>query len=329
MSDEQPGRGTLDAVAALRRISDSDLDGRTREVLSRFVGRFPDLEFAYEEAAWLDAFQEEVRATVPAWLRRLRHALAGPVHPAGRSLVELELPDRGVPAALLEGGWAISVLRGPSDRREGDLAARAGLLPIASGGPFDSQVLAVSTGGVDRSVYVYAAESVAEGDVPTGTRLLDDYLELFERAKAVEVVGQARFTALPDAESGPGMRFLADLAGRSVDEAAADPLGTLTGGLGALMTGLQQAAADEASGDPDRRRRSEAWGRGLAERLGAGSTDAAEQQVADAARQRFQTRLGDALSETVARLERLRDTHDASRQAADTEKPQDGPDTEN
>jgi hypothetical protein len=109
--------------------------------------------------------------------------------------------------------------------------------------------------------------------------------------------------------AGPGMRFFAELTGREVDAAAADPRGTLGAGLQALAGELHTVALGWASDDPARREQAHRRATELRDRLDRHHHAAEGNDASSAARDRFEARLGGALQELVERLRRLDDEH--------------------
>lgn len=67
-----------DAAAAARWIASSSLPEPHRELLRRFVARFPSVIFSRDSESELDEFEREDRVALPPWLRAARSTLASP-----------------------------------------------------------------------------------------------------------------------------------------------------------------------------------------------------------------------------------------------------------
>jgi len=72
-----------DSETAQGWIAVSSLPKRSKELLTRFVHRFPTVEFYREDAAFLDAIEREQGVVLPPWLRTIRQTFAYvlPDHP--------------------------------------------------------------------------------------------------------------------------------------------------------------------------------------------------------------------------------------------------------
>lgn len=300
-----PGIEAAGAATALRWIAESNLDPADRTVLQELIEGFPDLHFARETPEALDRFEARLGMAVPGWLRAIRATMASPVGDPGPLRLEVDLPCLDPWA---QGPWTVFPLRGASDETERALVTQAGVIPVGYGSVGDSQVLAVPAEGGDRTLLCYDVEDTTSDDPLVPRTVLADYLFLFTRTRAIRVGGETIGRRETPDGPGPGMRFFSELTGREVDEAAADPRGTLIGGLQALARELGPIAGGHASDDPEEQRRAADQADALRARLqrhqetGTSSTAAQE-----AAKERFQQRLGVNLRDAVERLQALRD----------------------
>lgn len=147
------------AADALQWISASGLDQQDKEVLTRFVSRFPQIQFYRETNAFFRSREKEYEVALPAWLRTLRSTLSFVY--AEEVTFRLSAYHGRTPRENYVGGlWYKFVLHGCMDDDDRHLLTSQSVFHIAHEAKQYRSFLCIKLHEQDCAVYEYKMEEL-------------------------------------------------------------------------------------------------------------------------------------------------------------------------
>jgi hypothetical protein len=140
---------------AMNWINASSLSVQDKQVLTRFVNRFPNMIFYKEDDAALDQVEQNENVTLPAEIRNIRKTVAY-VNPDERIVFQVERFDKWSPRQdAVKEIWYRFGMIGYSDDEERELLDPEKLFPIAEAWRTGRSSLAIKLDHADTNIYEY------------------------------------------------------------------------------------------------------------------------------------------------------------------------------
>ena len=149
-------------------VAQSSLAGDQKDLLLKFIARFPSLTYFKDDAALLDHIEQRDHLTLPRWFREQRRILAFVTQPA---LVCVDDFDHlGPRSDTLDGIWYAIELDGYRDAEQRALFLdQATSYPIGSWPHTDRSFLAINTADHDdQRIYEFAAQDLLDNVLDGG-----------------------------------------------------------------------------------------------------------------------------------------------------------------
>lgn len=185
-------------------VRQSSLADDQKDLLLRFIARFPSLSYFKDDAALLDHIEQRDQLTLPGWFREQRQVLAFVTPPA---LVRVDDFDHLSPRSdTLDGIWYAIELDGYRDDEQRELFLdQATSYPIGYWPHTDRSFLAINTADHDdQRIYEFAAQDLLDNVLDGGAArdsvypAFDSYARMLSHIIEVkDVSGQVTAAASP------------------------------------------------------------------------------------------------------------------------------------